>query len=237
MGFFQNLFGGGRKVSHEMGTLISAHVPGFRELRKQVQGQQMGFGKGFEERSTAPYVQQLLANQPGELAATQAGFSGMGLGRSTIAGSKLGEQRAQGGRDIQQMLAEAYKQNLAQGKTDEARQIQQLFNIGQAEAQQQALAANQEMVKRQAQIGLETDRANRESQGLSMAIGAPLAAFGSMMGGPIGAGMGALGGAFGVGTSQGGFDALRNLLTGGQTQATPRGFTGRSQYSGTGGYR
>jgi len=113
------------------------------------QGQNIGFGEDYVNRSTSPAVAQLRADLPNQIRDIQGYYSGMGLGRSTPAAQQQGEFRAQHARDINQLLADAYMQNELQKKTDIGR-YENLANTvaGQDLASENAKLADIEGAKR-----------------------------------------------------------------------------------------
>lgn len=125
--FFSKLFGKPPKVQsiepRALPYTSLTEIPTGAALNERIlaalkQGQGIGFGPEFVERATSPYVAQLQADLPGQMRDIQEYYSARGLGRATPVARQMGEVRAQHGRDINQLLAQAYLQNLAQQKAD-----------------------------------------------------------------------------------------------------------------------
>jgi len=208
--FFETLFGKPKKRDLNLGTPVSAEIPGFEDLRKRVEGMQMGYGPEFVERATSPFVTQREVNwAKKEKPALEESYGERGLGRSTLAARDIGEAYGQKERDINQMIAEATLQNLQQGKTDLSSQLSQLFNIGSAEAQQANLASADEAARRKYQIGQEQQADLGETQFLNRAIGVPMQIATSVLN-PISS----LGSQFGI-PQQSQLDVIKDILSGG----------------------
>lgn len=85
-------------------------------------GEGWGYGPDYVSRITNPAIAQREAGfREQELPFLSAQLSGRGIGRSTQAADILQRQAAQKERDISSMIANAYQQELAQRKADEAR--------------------------------------------------------------------------------------------------------------------
>lgn len=229
MGFFQDL---GRSVGlvapkkrdTSQGTPISPDIPGFADLRQQVQGRQIGFGDQFVERATSPAVAERAAGfELRERPALEESFASRGLGRSSLAGREVGQAFAQKERDINQLIAEATLQNLIQGKSDVTSRDQSLFNIGTAEAGQRNLAAQDQAARRTFQLGQE-QQADLSAQ-QAAARGVTLAgqvALGTATGNPamIAQGFGQLGGQDSGLPAKSELSILKDLLGAGFTKKT-----------------
>ncbi len=216
--FFETLFGRPKKRDLNLGTPVTATIPGFADLRKRVEGMQMGYGPEFVERATSPFVTQREVNWARkEKPALEESYGERGLGRSTIAARDIGEASAQKERDIQQMISEATLQNLQQGKTDLSSQLSNLYNIGQAEATQANLASADEAARRKYQVGQEQQADLGETQFLNKAIGSGLAIAASVATGNPALALGALssmGNSSGI-PQQSQLDVIKDILSGG----------------------
>lgn len=177
---FKTLFGGGRKRDLNLGEQSPykslTDIPTGRTLNEQIlaglSGQGLGFGEGFVERTTSPFVQAREARfSEEELPFLSSELSGRGLGRSTIAGQEIGRAATRKERDINQLIAEANMRDLQQRKADEARLQNLAFNFAQAEAGHAERRAADTMARRQFQIGQDAARDARELSGINRAIG------------------------------------------------------------------
>lgn len=132
------------------------------------QGSGIGFPADYMDKTTSPFIAERQAGWDlREKPALEASYGARGLSRSTLAGRDIGQAYAQKERDINSIIADAYLKNELQKKTDTARYenlgynfagaeagiggqnalqnagIQNQFNLGALQLQQQADAANQ----------------------------------------------------------------------------------------------
>jgi len=139
------------------------------------QGQNIGYGEDFVNRSTSPMVAQMRADLPNLTRDVEDYYASRGLSRSTPAARQIGEVRAQHGRDINSILANAYLMNEQQKKSDIGR-YENLANTvaGQDLSSENAKLADIENAKRaNYEAGIARDTANTGA--LNRAIGVPLA--------------------------------------------------------------
>lgn len=86
------------------------------------QGQNIGFPEGYVDKSTSPFVASRESGfRNKELPFINEQFGARGLSRSTLAARGVNDAFAQKERDINELIANAYLQDLTQRKTDTAR--------------------------------------------------------------------------------------------------------------------
>jgi hypothetical protein len=85
-------------------------------------GKGIGFGPEYTDRTTSPLVATRAARfQEEELPALESGLSSRGLSRSTLGARDIGKATAAKERDINDIIAQAYKDSEAQKKLDQSR--------------------------------------------------------------------------------------------------------------------
>ena len=200
-----------------LGPVISPTIEGNADLQRTVKGRQTGFGSGFEERVTSPFVQQLRQAFPTARQSLLDEAGGMGFGRSTKALQGIGELQGQRDLDIQKVLSEASLLNLQQGKIDVQNKDAFLRSLINDAAAQEALSRGDVSAKRGFQISQEEAFKERERKNQQAALGTGLSVFG---------GMGGFGGA-NTGTANVGGGSFQSVLG--------TGSAGQSLGSGLGG--
>ncbi len=169
--FFAKLFGfPSKKPDLNQGTPLPqtlAGIPEFDKLRNQASNPSIGFGERFTERATNPFIKQLEADLPRQIAAAREASSARGMGRSTMGQQVEGNIQAQHELDINKLISNAFVKNLEQGKLDEARNQQLLDSLFRAENEQQRTGLLNEQQKRLRNIGFDEARRNQETKSLS----------------------------------------------------------------------
>lgn len=189
------------------------------EAIRQAMGE--GFGAEFESKVTSPVVAGRRARfEEEELPAMEAGMSARGLGRSTIATEGMRRGRLAMGRDIDQIVAEAYRANV---QAKERARGQGLAFTG-AEAGQQAIRIQEEARRAGVEIGAEQAQQLADKETLNKIIATATALVSAESGQVPGIWAG------GGGTSSSDTQALLDYLKKGQA----RPFTGGQQMTGGG---
>lgn len=146
------------------------------------EGKGIGFGSDYTSRVTNPAVaQREYRFAKKELPALSGELSGRGLGRSSIAGQQIGESMGQKERDINSYLAEAYAQDEAQKKLDQARYENLGMQWTGAEAKQKGAYTTQaredeaNQLEREYAKSAEKQQNINDSFAMALKYGVPLA--------------------------------------------------------------
>ena len=119
------------------------------------QGKGIGYGDEWVGKTTNPYIASREARwNETELPQLSSEMSGRGLGRSTIAQGEINQASATKERDINELVANAYTQNEAQKKLDQARYENLGMNWTGAEAAQQGNYVSADQARTKALMGV-----------------------------------------------------------------------------------
>jgi hypothetical protein len=151
------------------------------------QGQNIGYPAEYINRSTSPFVASRESGfTENELPALNAEYGSRGLSRSTLAGRDINKAYAQKERDINEIMANAYTQNLNQSKTDIARyeNLADTFSQNQTALENQELLYNAGINNTNAKAAYDTNATNDANaySNLNTAIGSALGALNTGIG-------------------------------------------------------
>jgi hypothetical protein len=196
-----------------------------------LRGEGIGFDPRFVERTTSPVVAQREARfREVERPELESAFSARGLGRSTIAGREIGRAGAQVGRDINQIIADAFLAQEQQKKADIARIQNLAFGFTGAEAGQEAVRLGEEGRRAGIEVGAQQAADIQSRQNLNQLIASAFAAITDPRKLPD-----IFSGQQGGGDSSASFERLLELAKQARTAGQARAFTGGSPLQQAGG--
>ena len=188
-----------------------------------LKGEGLGFDPSFVGRTTSPVVAQREARfKEVERPELEAAMSARGLGRSTIATGQIGRAGAQVGRDVNQIIAEAFRAQEIQKAQDRARIQGLALSFTGGEAGQQAASIQEQARRLGVEIGAEQAQAISDKQTLNQLI-ATGSAIASGQPGQV-SGIWA-GGGGGAGTQTSDLQSLLDFLKKGQAKPFTGGTT------------